>query len=415
MEREAKSLNPTTVSPSASERESGGACLTIVIVSYNVSDYVTQCLHSVARAAEGLDVDVWVVDNASQDNTVERIKAEFPHVNVIPNSENVGFARANNQAIRLSKGKYVLLLNPDTVIGEDVLRTCISFLDANPSAGALGVAMHDRNGAFARESRRGLPTPATAFYKMSGLCSAFPTSPRFGRYYMGHLDASQPNQIEVISGAFMMARRDALEQVGLLDERYFMYGEDIDLSYSLMQAGWENWYLPCHILHYKGESTQKSSFRYVQNFYTAMLIFFDKNFAHRYRFTAFLIRTAVNGRAAISYMTKAAVRVWRKLNGVKRRQHSNESGLPDKLSLVFFGSDEGWETLQNCVRPSWQLSRSDNPYDAFDAATEPNCVVFDTDSYSYHIILEIMAGRNSQGHTASLGLISASRPKLILP
>ena len=389
--------------------------LSIIIVSYNVRAFVEQCLRSVARASEGLDVDVWVVDNASTDDTVERIKANFPDVHVIANTENVGFSRANNMAIRQSSGRYVLLLNPDTVIGEDVLRTCIGFLDTHPKAGALGVAMHDRDGGFARESRRGLPTPSTAFYKMSGLCAAFPTSPRFGRYYMGHLDPAQPNQIEVISGAFLMARREALEQVGLMDEDYFMYGEDIDLSYCLMQAGWENWYLPCRILHYKGESTQKSSYRYVQRFYAAMLIFFNKHFANKYRLTTLLVRLAVGGRAAIGFMWKAITRLWRRLNGLSHGHFINYSYVPANLLITFFGSDEGWEALQACSHDSWKLSRSDNPFEQTDSSTEPDCVVFDTDSYSVRNILEIMASRHDHGHTAIIGLIYPSIKELVLP
>lgn len=283
--------------------------LSIVIVSYNVRYYLEQCLWSVSRATRDLQADVWVVDNASTDGTLAYLRPRFPNVHFIENCDNKGFSAANNQAIRLSEGKYVLLLNPDTIVGEDVLKGCVDFLDVHPDAGAVGVRMLHADGSFAPESRRGVPTPFTSFCKMSGLCRLFPRSTVFGRYYMRYLDADQANQIEIISGAFNMLRRTALDQVGLLDERFFMYGEDVDLSYRLLLAGWQNWYLPLNILHYKGESTAKSSFRYVHIFYNAMLLFFNKHYGERYRLLGILIRLAVCGRAALDSL----LRVWQHL------------------------------------------------------------------------------------------------------
>lgn len=273
--------------------------LSVIIVSYNVHLFAEQCIRSVLNASQGMDVDVWVVDNASTDESVEYLQKIFPEVHYIANRENHGFSYANNQAIRQSTGEYVLLLNPDTIVGEDVLKGCVDFLDAHPQAGATGVRMLQADGTFARESRRGLPTPFTSFCKMCGLCSMFPKSKTFGRYYMQYLDQDEPNQIEVISGAFNMIRRKALDQIGLLDETFFMYGEDIDLSYRLTLGGWQNWYLPLNILHYKGESTVKSSFSYVHTFYNAMLIFFNKHFGRRYRLLGQLIKLAVCLRAAV--------------------------------------------------------------------------------------------------------------------
>ena len=217
--------------------------LSIIIVSYNVRAFLVQCLDSVTKACEGIQAEIWVVDNASTDGSVEYARQFFPEVHYIQNPENVGFARANNQAIRQATGKYVLLLNPDTVVGEKTLRGCTQFLDIHPEAGATGTRMLNRDGTFALESRRGLPTPATAFYKVCGLCALLPRHRTFGKYYMRYLDPSEANQIEVISGAFMMLRRTALEQIGLLDEDYFMYGEDIDLSYRL-PAGMNRMGLP---------------------------------------------------------------------------------------------------------------------------------------------------------------------------
>ena len=244
-----------------------------------------------------MDTEIWVVDNASSDNSVEYLQANFPDVNFISNTDNVGFSKANNQAIRQSKGEYVLLLNPDTIVAEDTLKGCVEFLDAHPQVGATGVRMLNADGTFAPESRRGLPTPFTSFCKMTGLSSLFPQSRIFGRYYMKYLNENEANPVEVLSGAFNMLRRKALNQIGLLDEDFFMYGEDIDLSYRMLIGGWQNYYLPYNILHYKGESTEKSSFRYVHVFYNAMLIFFNKHFGKKYLLVGYLIRLAVVLRA----------------------------------------------------------------------------------------------------------------------
>ena len=223
--------------------------LTVVIVSYNVKYYLEQCLFSVQRALEGIDGEVVVVDNHSHDDTVAYISSRFPDVKLVDSMHNLGFARANNIAIRQTESQYVLLLNPDTIVGERVLREALSFMDDHPQAGGVGVQMQNADGTKAMESRRGLPTVLTAFYKMCGLCRRYPHSRRFGRYYMSYLSWDEPHQIEVISGAFCLLRRAALDRIGLLDETFFMYGEDIDLSYRLLKGGFENWYLPLQILH----------------------------------------------------------------------------------------------------------------------------------------------------------------------
>lgn len=283
--------------------------LSVVIVSYNVKYHLEQCIRSVKKASEGLDADIWVVDNASSDDSVDYLHPLFPDIHFICNTENVGFSKANNQAISESKGEYVLLLNPDTIVAEDTLKGCVEFLDAHPQVGATGVRMLNADGTFAPESRRGVPTPFTSFCKMTGLSSLFPKSRIFGRYYMKYLDENEANPVEVLSGAFNMLRRKALEQVGLLDEVFFMYGEDIDLSYRMLTGGWQNYYLPYNILHYKGESTNKSSFRYVHVFYNAMLIFFSKHFGKKYLFVGYLIRLAVVGRAMLDMMIRVLNKV----------------------------------------------------------------------------------------------------------
>lgn len=265
--------------------------LSIVIVSYNVRTFVEQCLDSVQKASRGIDVEVFVVDNASADDTVEVIGHRYPWVHLIANTSNLGFAGANNIAIRQSVGEYVLLLNPDTVVGEDTLRHSLAFMDAHPEAGGAGVKMHNEDGTVAPESRRALPTPWVSCLKMLGFTK---------RYYMSHLPWDEPAQIEVISGAFCLLRKKALEEIGLLDEDFFMYGEDIDLSYRLLKGGWQNWYLPYPIIHYKGKSTQKSDYRYVHIFYQAMLIFFRKHYGHQSFFYTMPVKMAIYFRAAIA-------------------------------------------------------------------------------------------------------------------
>ena len=254
--------------------------LSVVIVSYKVRAYVEQCLASLLRSLRDIDAEVFVVDNNSHDGTVQLIRSRFPQVKVMDSSHNLGFARANNAAIRQSVGEYVLLLNPDTFVGESTLRECIDFMDSRPQAGMCGVGMLRIDGSFAPESRRGVPTPFVAFCKMSGLGAIFPKSHIFGRYYMQYLNKYAITPIEIVSGAFMFIRRSALDKVGLLDETFFMYGEDIDISYRVLRAGFQNYYIPTQILHYKGESTKKDSIRYINAFHKAMIIFFKKHFRH---------------------------------------------------------------------------------------------------------------------------------------
>ena len=388
--------------------------LSIIIVSYNVRHYLAQCLRSVERAIKGLEAEVWVVDNASPDDSVAYVQAHFPWVHLIANADNRGFARANNQAIRQSQSRYVLLLNPDTVVGEEVLAACVRFLDEHPEAGATGVRMLNSNGAFARESRRGVPTPATSFFKMVGLCAAFPTNRVLGHYYMGYLKEDEANPIEVISGAFCMLRREALEKVGLLDEDYFMYGEDIDLSYRLLQGGWQNWYLPLRILHYKGESTQKTSYRYVQIFYDAMLIFFDKHFARRYWLSALLIRLGVRLRASCAYAIRALCRCRRRVCRWLHVDRLLSKPKPVPESLIFFGTDQAWQALQDVAsRANLIAQRAES--ERIGDLPEINYLVFDPDVYTYQHILQVLAEQPESRQRSYFGFFSASQPVLILP
>jgi GT2 family glycosyltransferase len=277
--------------------------LSIVIVNYNVKYYLWQCLDSVTRAARQVESEIFVVDNCSSDRSAEYVKPWFPDVHYIENRENAGFSKANNQAIRMSRGEYVLLLNPDTVVGEDTLSRVCAFMDAHPGAGALGVKMIDGYGRFLPESKRGFPSPWNAFCKMTGLSRLFPLSKTFGGYHVRYLDENERHRVDILSGAFMLLRRQALDRAGLLDEAFFMYGEDIDLSYRIGQAGFDLHYLPETIVHYKGESTRKD-LRYVKIFHEAMLIFFRKHYPHSNCLFKCMIRLAIVAAGTVSAIRK---------------------------------------------------------------------------------------------------------------
>ena len=280
--------------------------ISVIIVNYNVEFFLEQCLNSVYKALEHVTGEVFVVDNNSIDGSVEMVNKKFPNVHLIENKENVGFSRANNQAIRISKGKYVLLLNPDTVVEEDTFSKVVSFMDDHPEAGALGVRMLDGKGKFLPESKRGLPTPSVAFFKIFGLSRLFPHSKAFGKYHLGYLSEFDINEVDILSGAFMLMRKDALDKVGLLDEDFFMYGEDVDLSYRIQKSGYKNYYFPdTRIIHYKGESTKKSSVNYVFVFYRAMAIFAGKHFSEKNASVlSFLINIAIYFRASMAIIAR---------------------------------------------------------------------------------------------------------------
>ncbi|MBN1988134.1 MAG: glycosyltransferase [Bacteroidales bacterium] len=285
--------------------------LSVIIVNYNVKYFLEQCLISVLRAVKDTNAEVWVVDNASADGSCQMVKERFPHVKLIENHSNVGFSVANNQAIRQSKGKYVLLLNPDTVVQEDTFTKCIAFMDSHPEAGSLTVKMIDGKGVFLPESKRALPSPIVSFYKIFGLSRLFPHSRTFARYHLGHLDPNQTHSIEILPGAYMFMRKEALDKTGLLDETFFMYGEDIDLSYRILKEGYKNYYYPeTTIIHYKGESTKKGSINYVLIFYKAMAIFAQKHFSKKNaRLYILIIYLAIYFRALASIVSRVAKRL----------------------------------------------------------------------------------------------------------
>jgi GT2 family glycosyltransferase len=286
--------------------------LSVIIVNYNVKYFLEQCLLSVFKALEEIDGEVIVVDNSSVDGSVEMMKKKFPGIRLIVNTANEGFSKANNLGIRQSNGEYILLLNPDTVVEEDTFRKVLSFMDSHPDTGALGVKMFDGSGKFLPESKRGLPTPAVAFYKISGLAKLFPRSKRFGKYHLSFLSENEINTVDVLSGACMFIRKSALDKAGLLDEIFFMYGEDIDLSYRIQKAGFRNYYFPeARIIHYKGESTKKSSVNYVFMFYRAMIVFARKHFSMgSASWFSLLINTAIYFRAAAAVLNRIGKKIF---------------------------------------------------------------------------------------------------------
>ena len=389
--------------------------LSVVIVNYNVSYYLLQCVDSLSHALRGTDSEVIVVDNHSRDNSVTLLRQYHPEVRIVENLHNLGFAKANNIAIRQSRGEYVLLLNPDTIVSESVVKGVISFLDSHPEAGSAGVRMLNADGTVAPESRRGVPTPMTAFYKLSGLCGMFPNSRRFGRYYLGHLPWDSPQQIEVVSGAFCMLRTSVLKKVGLLDEDYFMYGEDIDLSYRILKSGATNWYVPETILHYKGESTHKSSFRYVHVFYQAMHIFFRKHFSHLGLFISIPIKTAIIVKASSALLLMLTERMRMSL-GFARRNNGLTAG-----PMLFVGSDSMVATCREIsnkhgLEATLCICSSLNEVSSYvdrlsDETGKALTVVFDPEKFDYGSMLSFVSDNHMRN--ISLGVFQPSTYSII--
>ncbi len=322
--------------------------LSVIIVNYNVKHYVKQCLCAVTRAAEraAIEWEAFVVDNASQDGSMDYFRecfpeADYPMIHFVYNARNVGFSRANNQAVKMARGEYILFLNPDTIVAESAFLRLFEFVCQRERVGAVGVKMLNDCGVFAQESRRSMPTPWVSFCKMSGLTSLFPRSRVFGKYYAGYLDKEQSSEIEILSGAFMMASREALEVCGSFDEDFFMYGEDIDLSYRFVKNGYKNFYVPVPILHYKGESTHKSSYRYAHVFYEAMLIFFRKHYGHMSGFFTFPIKCAIIFKALLTI--------------VQQQVRSIYPAAEERLHFAYFGSEQNYQLAQQ-LASKWQIS-----------------------------------------------------------
>jgi GT2 family glycosyltransferase len=380
--------------------------VSVIIVSYKVRYYIEQCLNSVLRSVP--DAEIFVVDNDSADGSVEFLRKRFPQVEVIDNGCNAGFGKANNIALAKATGRYVLFLNPDTVVAERTIPGCIEYMDAHPDTGAVGVRMQYGDGHFALESRRSLPTPSVAFWHMTGIGRLFSHSRVFAKYHLSYLDRDRECRIDVVSGAYMFIRKEALDKIGGFDEAFFMYGEDIDLSYRILQQGYKNCYLPLPIVHYKGESTNKTSYRYAKVFYDAMNIFFDKHFKRYSRLFAVLVKMVVGVKKISTYVGQ---NIW-----ARRRM------LADfRKNCLYVGRKETFADVERL------LSRSDilinprfvEPRDGVEdslrgfMADDVEAVLFDTGVFSYDEVLDWMYARASENKRYTMGLYSGESGRLI--
>ncbi|CAN5302372.1 glycosyltransferase family 2 protein [soil metagenome] len=297
--------------------------LSVIIINYNVKHFLEQCLASVVKAIKNTNAEVLVIDNNSTDRSKEFFSNKFPEVRFIWQKHNDGFAKANNTALANASGKYILFLNPDTIVAEDTFTKCISFLESKPDAGALGIRMIDGSGKFLKESKRGFPSVATSFFKLAGFAKIFPRSKYFSKYYLGNIDEHSTASVAVLAGAFMMIPQNVLDKTGSFDEDYFMYGEDIDLSYRIQKNGFTNYYFAdSTIIHFKGESTQKQKFEYVKTFYNAMRIFVNKHYTRgKARWFSVFIQGAIFFRGSLS--------------AVKLIAASDKKHMPNKIISYF--------------------------------------------------------------------------------
>ena len=280
--------------------------LSVIIVNYNVKYFLEQCLYSVVKAAQPVETEIIVVDNLSTDGSVDYLKPKFPQVTFLLNATNSGFSKACNRGLDEASGEYILFLNPDTLVAEDSFTQCIEFFKRYPDCGALGVKMIDGSGSFLKESKRAFPSPQTSLFKLAGLSYLFPKSKLFSRYHLGHLNKEENHEVDVLAGAFLMTRKDVLENVGSFDEAFFMYGEDVDLSYRIQKGGYKNYYFAgTTIIHFKGESTKRGSLNYVKMFYQAMITFVRKHYGGaRAGFFQASIQLAIWARALIAAFLK---------------------------------------------------------------------------------------------------------------
>ena len=267
--------------------------LSVILVNYNVCDYLELSLHALVKAGASLDIEIFVIDNASTDDSKTHLPALFPNVHFIWLEKNLGFSSANNLALKQVSGSHVLFLNPDTLLAENVLIECLDQFKRYPETAAVGIYMIDGTGNYLPESKRGFPDPLTSFFKLAGLSRLFPTSALVSRYYMGNLPADKTASVDVLSGAFMLISKKMLDRVGGFDEKFFMYGEDIDLSIRIKKTGFKNIYLPkARMLHFKGASTEKNQPAYRERFYGAMTLFAEKYFSSN-RFSLALLKAAI--------------------------------------------------------------------------------------------------------------------------
>ena len=257
--------------------------ISIIIVNYNASRLLKDCIDSIYREATTVPFDIWVADNDSTDTSVPMVRQNFPHVNLIENKENVGFAKANNQAIKKCTGDYILLLNPDTIVLQNAVEKTVDFMDENSTIGICGCKVLNEDGTLQFACRRSIPTPGVAFFRLTGLSRLFPNSKVMAKYNLTYLNPNEANEVDAVSGAFLMVRKQVVDNIGTLDERFFMYGEELDWCLRTKKAGWKVMYYPdAEIIHYKGECSKHNSRKAAFEFYRSMYLFHKKHFADNY-------------------------------------------------------------------------------------------------------------------------------------
>lgn len=309
--------------------------ISVVIVNYRVKYFLAQTLHSVKEAMAGIPHEIYVIDNNSNDGSIEWIEHRFPLIHAVENKENVGFAKANNQAIKNANGEFTLILNPDTIISKEAIMGALRWMESHSDCGGIGTKMVDGNGEFLPESKRSFPTPWVSFCKIFGLTKVFPKSKLFARYNCGYLSPDKPHKIDIMAGAYMLIRTSILQKIGGFDEAFFMYGEDIDLSYRVCQQGYSNYYLPYPIIHYKGESTKKNSPHYVKVFYEAMEIFFRKHYPSYSKAFSIIINSGIKLRAFIARVQMAFPRKGQTTTPEKYLILSNNENISSKIDGTF--------------------------------------------------------------------------------
>jgi GT2 family glycosyltransferase len=355
--------------------------LSIIIVNYNVKYFLEKCLRSVEKATRQIESEIIVIDNASTDDSISYLSRRFPAVLFSANKINVGFGKANNQGLQNASGEYILFLNPDTILPENALEKCIGFFKDHPDAGACGVRMIDGSGKYLPESKRGFPSLSTAFFKLTGITAKFPSSKRFARYYLGHLSEKETNEVDVLAGAFLMVRKEVLQVTGGFDEAFFMYGEDIDLSYRIQKAGWKNYFFPgTAIIHFKGESTKKGDLDYVHMFYKAMSIFVKKHYGSRGAgLFPFFIQLAISVRA-VPTAVKALINI--------KRAHPKDRVIE---TVVICKNAEG-EAIR-AILGNHKPARNFHLFSALPPAAvlrESDEVVFSESVISYKMVIDTM-------------------------
>lgn len=361
--------------------------LSIIIINYNVKFFLEQCLCSVQKAMAGIDAEVLVVDNCSRDGSLDYLLPKFPWVKFIASETNAGFAKANNAALKHCKGEYVLYLNPDTIIPENILQQCIGFLLNNKNTGAVGVRMIDGSGNYLPESKRAFPSPLVSFYKLSGLSALFSKSARFNKYALGNLSENEVHEVDVLCGAFIMAERKLLDKLKGFDEAFFMYGEDIDLCYRIQTAGRKLFYLgTTGIIHFKGESSLSDNRKYVKIFYEAMFVFVKKHFSGSSAFLMkFFLQAGILARALFSFIA------------LPFRKFRKRLRTPKKANAIGFflaGAQEDRASAKHILATNGITVQNESQI--INAEIRDASIVFCTGQLSYESVIAFVVGHKER-------------------